>query len=48
VAWPSCSKSWSRRASARYDNQPSWVPKAFASATKASRSSWSRRSSALI
>jgi hypothetical protein len=40
--------SWSRRASARYDSQLSGVPKASASASKASRCSRSWRSSALI
>jgi hypothetical protein len=48
VACPSSSKSWSRRASARYDSQPSQVLRASARASKAplySRSWWS---SALI
>jgi hypothetical protein len=48
AACPSYSKGWSRRASARYDSQPSGVPKAFASTSKASRCSRSWRSSALI
>jgi hypothetical protein len=39
AACPSSSKSWSRRASARYDSQPSWVLKASASALRASRCS---------
>jgi hypothetical protein len=48
AACPSCSKSWSRRASARYDNQPSWVLRASASASRASHCSRSSRSSAFI
>jgi hypothetical protein len=48
VACPSCSKSWSRRASARYDSQPSWVLRAFASASRASHYSRSWRSSVFI
>jgi hypothetical protein len=48
AACPSCSKSWSRRASARYDSQPSWVLRASARASRASRCPRSWRSSALI
>jgi hypothetical protein len=44
----SSSKSWSRRASARYANQPSRVLRASARASRASRCSRSWRSSALI
>jgi hypothetical protein len=48
AACPSCSRSWSRRASARYDSQPSWVLRAYASASRASLSPRSSRSSAFI
>jgi hypothetical protein len=48
VGCPSSSKSWSRRASARYTNQLSGVLRASASASRASRCSRSWRSSALI
>jgi hypothetical protein len=48
VDCPSSSKSWSRRASARYASQPSRVLRASARASRASRCSRSWRSSALI
>jgi hypothetical protein len=48
VDCPSSSKSWSRRASARYASQPSRVLRASARASKASLYSRSWWSSALI